>query len=145
MEMRRATMDDLDTVVELFDQYRVFYKKESDKEAVRRFLSDRIQAEESVIFIVVEGNEGLGFTQLYPTFSSVSLERMWILNDLFVAPTARKLGVASMLIDQAKSFSLQTNSKGLILETDADNVNAQNLYDKTGFEKDTTYHYYFFH
>lgn len=82
--VRQATLSDLDALVPLFDGYRQFYGRASDAQAVRVFLLDRFNHGESALFIAVEGQTPIGFTQLYPSFSSVSLARTFILNDLFV-------------------------------------------------------------
>ncbi|MEO8209706.1 MAG: GNAT family N-acetyltransferase, partial [bacterium] len=111
----------------------------------KKFLSERINNNESVIFIAMdeEKNKGMGFVQLYPSFSSVSMKRIWILNDLFVHENYRKQGVAEALINESKTYSLKTNSKGIILETHSTNMNAQRLYDKIGFKKDEEYYRYY--
>ena len=91
--VQRATIADLDALVPLFDGYRVFYAQPSDPALARRFLDERLRRDESVILIARddgdESGAALGFTQLYPMFSSVRAARTWILNDLFVAPAAR--------------------------------------------------------
>ena len=83
---RQATIQDLDQLVQLFDQYRIFYEQESDKEAVTEFIWNRFEHSESIFFLTIhrETGEAAGFTQLYPSFSSVSMQRIWVLNDLFV-------------------------------------------------------------
>ncbi|WP_442893604.1 GNAT family N-acetyltransferase [Bacillus sp. 2205SS5-2] len=145
IKLKRATKADLPILVDLFDQYRVWYKQTSDKIGARQYLSDRIEKKESVIFLVVENEIGLGFTQLFPSFSSVTMQQLWILNDLFIREETRGRGVGSMLIQQAKEYSIETNAKGIILETDDDNFQAQQLYDRTGFKRDTAFRYYFYH
>ena len=85
----------------------------------------------------------LGFTQLYPTFSSVSAQLTWVLNDLYVVADARRLGVGKQLMETARAFALETNSKGIALETGKDNVTAQALYESLGYQKsDGVYHYF---
>lgn len=85
----------------------------------------------------------LGFTQLYPGFSSVSARPSWILNDLYVSPNARRAGVAKLLMNTAKDFADSTQAKGISLETSLDNVNAQALYETLGYKKsDGFYSYY---
>lgn len=140
----RATLTDIKGISNLFNQYRVFYQQLSDLTLAIQFLSDRVQKDESVIFYAKnQDNEYLGFTQLYPSFSSVSAKRLWILNDLFVSQNARRLGVGKMLLNRAKEFALETNAKGIALETDITNVNAQGLYESLGYIKNTEHFYYF--
>ena len=97
----RAALDDLEALVPLFDAYRQFYAQPSDPEGARAFLSDRLKRGESVIFLAVTEGMVVGFTQLYPSFSSVSMQRLWILNDLFVTPDARNVGAGRVLLERA--------------------------------------------
>ncbi|MEO1216498.1 MAG: GNAT family N-acetyltransferase [Bacteroidota bacterium] len=144
MDIIKAGIADLDLVVPLFDAYRQFYEQNADIEKVRAFLHTRIQREESVIFLaLMEGRrEAMGFTQLYPSFSSVSMQRLWILNDLFVDPKYRKKGVATSLMNTARQLAEDTRSKGLMLETGKENRNAQALYEKLGYRKEEDYFVY---
>lgn len=125
----------------VFDLYRQFYKQKGDLELAESFLKERIVALESVIFAAFEGNDVVGFTQLYPTFSSVTAQRSWILNDLFVLDSQRGKNIGAQLLEYAKNFARQTDSKGLYLQTDADNP-AQKLYEKLGWERDMSLQYF---
>lgn len=144
MKISKATINDIDQLVHLFDEYRIFYKKESDLNNIKAFLSERINNNDSVIF-VARSNDGvlMGFVQLYPLFSSVQMKRLWLLNDLYVTLKFRRLKVALMLIDSAKQMASETNSAGLLLETAKSNVAGNNLYLKTDFTLDTDHNYYF--
>ncbi|SRR5579883_711593 len=129
-----ATLNDVNALTPLFDSYRVFYKRASDPVAAREFLRERLALRESVIFIARnEQGEALGFTQLYPCFSSVSARRLWILNDLFVAESIRGRGVARALMDAARRHALQTGAIRLTLQTAHDNARAQALYESLGY------------
>ncbi len=142
MNIITATADHLDILAPLFDGYRVFYKQASDLEAARSFLSERFQKKDSTIFLALDENgNGLGFTQLYPSFSSVSMQRTYILNDLYVSKAARGKGVGESLLEHAKAFAKQQGAKGLTLETAVDNP-AQKLYERLEWKKDTdVFHY----
>jgi ribosomal protein S18 acetylase RimI-like enzyme len=145
MKIIKADIDQLELVTEVFNQYRVFYNQESNVEGCRRFLKDRMEKDESIIFLAVEERDNalvpLGFTQLYPIFSSVSLKRHWLLNDLFVTEEARRRGIGEELLSRAKQLAEETGAKGLTLETEHHNRNAQKLYEKFGFKKHTEFHY----
>ncbi|MEO6967753.1 MAG: GNAT family N-acetyltransferase [Rhodanobacteraceae bacterium] len=134
----RATLADLDDLAILFDAYRVFYRKRSDPALAREFLRERIERGESVIFLAREDADraALGFTQLYPGFSSVSARRLWILNDLFVAQSARRRGVARAVMERAREFAMQTGALRLVLSTAKDNAQAQALYESLGYVRD---------
>ncbi|MFS0779505.1 GNAT family N-acetyltransferase [Neobacillus sp. 3P2-tot-E-2] len=143
MSIQKATLNELNFLTELFDSYRVFYKQESDIEGARAFLKERLVNEDSVVFIAYDESNPVGFVQLYPAFSSVSMKRSWILNDLYVNASARKKGFGEKLIKKAIEFAEETGAKGLSLETGHDNVTAQSLYEKIGFKKESNYFYYF--
>ncbi|MCW5519672.1 GNAT family N-acetyltransferase [Aureitalea sp. L0-47] len=142
MKLLRATLDDLETIVPLFDGYRVFYKQESNLDVARKFVRERLVKKDSVIFLVVsEDGEGMGFTQLYPSFSSVSMQRVFILNDLFVSNAFRGRGIGEALLEHAQVFARNEGSRGLTLETAVDNP-AQRLYERLGWKKDdAVFHY----
>ncbi|MDG1573160.1 GNAT family N-acetyltransferase [Robiginitalea sp. M366] len=142
MRIAQATLQDLDLLVPLLDGYRVFYKQPSDKRAGRSFLRARLQAGDSTIFLAQDGNAAIGFTQLYPSFSTVSLCPVYILNDLFVLPGARGKGVGAALLTYAQQWCRQRGGKGLALETAVDNP-ARQLYERLGWQKDTHCFHYF--
>jgi ribosomal protein S18 acetylase RimI-like enzyme len=143
MKVVHAEIEHLNAVGTLFDQYRVFYGQESNFYESRHFILDRMLKDESIILLALDDkNEAAGFVQLYPTFSSVSLEQLWILNDLYVAPSHRRQGIAKELIEEAKQFASSVGSKGLILETARTNTPAQSLYESLGFRKDTDFEHY---
>jgi len=141
MIIRRAKKKDIDKVSVLFDKYRIFYKQQSDIENARSFLKKRMKRKESVIFVAEERNELIGFTQLFPIFSSVSMKRTWLLNDLYVNEKARSMGAATKMLEAAKQFGIDTDSKWLILQTAADNFTAQKVYEKNGWVKETDFFY----
>ncbi len=143
MTVRRATIDDLQAVVELFDLYRIFYAQSSDIPSAEAFLEERFEREDSVIFLALDGENPVGFVQLFPSFSSVSMERVWILNDLYVKQEVRRKGYGERLMAKAIAFAKETDAKGLLLETAPDNVNAQQLYEKIGFVRDKSCYYFF--
>jgi GNAT superfamily N-acetyltransferase len=127
----------------LFDQYRVFYGQTSDIEASYRFLRERWIARESVLLLAIEeGGEGSGFVQLFPVFLSGQMRRLWVLNDLYVKPDARRKGTARALMRRAEQHALETASAGLTLSTGIDNVNAQALYESEGYVRDSLFFYY---
>lgn len=141
MTIIKATIDHLDDLIPLFDGYRVFYEQQSDQERAKTFLEERIINNESTIFMAYIDGKAVGFTQLYPIFSSVATQRMLLLNDLYVDSNYRGKGVGKALIDAAKALCKQQHYKGLSLETAKDNP-AQQLYEREGFTQDGYLHYY---
>lgn len=118
MEIVKATRKYIDDVTGLFDEYRKFYGQESDVKGAEDFLTGLITSNQSVIFLALSDNkEPAGFVQLYPYFTSVGMQRAWILNDLFVKEEFRKQGVAQKLIEMTKNFCANTDAKYIMLET----------------------------
>ncbi|MEM8544142.1 MAG: GNAT family N-acetyltransferase [Cyanobacteria bacterium P01_H01_bin.119] len=142
MEVLQAGLNDLEILSQLFDQYRVFYQSPSNLEAAKAFLKDRLQKGDSTIFLASDNGQKIGFTQLYPSFSSVSMNRIWILNDLFVAPDYRNQGVGKRLLTTAKDFAKGTGALYLSLATQASNAAAQSLYRSVGYCKDEEFYHY---
>jgi GNAT superfamily N-acetyltransferase len=131
--IKKAEESDIPGLAILFDLYRVFYKKDSDGHGAERFLSDRVRKNESVIFIAVINNQIVGFTQLYPIFSSLAMKRSWLLNDLYVLEKFRGEGIAKQLLERSKQLARETGSAGLLLETEKTNIIGNELYPASGF------------
>ncbi|MFN7253452.1 MAG: GNAT family N-acetyltransferase [Anaerobacillus sp.] len=142
MEIYQATLEDLEGVSNLFNMYRMFYEQAEDFEGAKAYIKKRIESKESVIFVVKDKEKYLGFTQLYPTFSSISMKRAWILNDLYVEVAARKKGVAQMLLHKAKAYAIETGAKGISLSTAVENHSAQRLYEKNGYIQNSQFYQY---
>lgn len=140
--IRQAVLTDLDAAADLFDHYRQFYGQHSDLAAARAFLKARFEHGESTIFLAESEGQALGFTQLYPSFSSVSMARVFVLNDLYVAPTARRLGVGQALLNAAAVHARQLGAVRLSLTTAVDNVTAQSLYESTEWLRDEKFYTY---
>jgi ribosomal protein S18 acetylase RimI-like enzyme len=136
-QVRQSTVHDLDTLVPLFDGYRQFYGQHSDPGGVRAFLGARFAHHQSVILLALDDSgAGLGFTQLYPLFSSVRMVRTYLLNDLFVAPAARRQGAAAALLREAAAHARALGAASLSLSTALDNAPAQALYESLGWQRD---------
>ncbi len=138
----KADTSHIELIVPLLDQYRVFYQQDSDEDRVRKFLHERFSKNESVVFLALENSKPTGFTQLYTSFSSVALQRVFMLNDLFVSNSHRGKGIGEALLTKAKEHCKKMKYKGLALETALENP-AQRLYEKLGWEKDSHCFHYF--
>jgi len=141
VKIKKAIIDDAALIAPLFDAYRVFYHQPTDVDAAIAFLQERLSNNESVIFIAFIDGKAVGFTQMYPIFSSVSMGRAYMLNDLYVAEEIRKQGIAQALLNKAKAYGQKNSAKWLMLETEADNLTAQALYEKNGWLKQTGFFY----
>jgi GNAT superfamily N-acetyltransferase len=143
MKIRKINTDDTRQLSKLFDDYRIFYGKESDLQGSEKFLNERLEKNESEIFVAEnEQDKLIGFVQLYPIFSSTSMKRLWLLNDLFVADNYRGKGISVLLIEAAKKLCTETKACGLMLETAKSNEIGNKLYPKMGFSLDIEHNYY---
>lgn len=147
MEIIKATSNDLPLIMPLFDGYRQFYEQPSDLEASSRYITDRLDKSESVIFLVYENlngkKEGIGFAQLYATFSSVTLKKFWVLHDLYVKDNFRKQGIAKILINKCKEMAHENAPLGIVIESRISNQSAQHLFDAVGFVKEGEHYFYY--
>ena len=144
LRIRRATLDDAAVVASLFDQYRVFYQQSSDLDVAARFIAERLQQGSSVIFVAFdEQDRAVGFTQLFPTFSSIAAKPCWTLADLYVTPKARGISAAKLLMNTAKVFAIDSGAHSIALETAVDNIPAQTLYESLGYQREQEYYTYF--
>ncbi|MEZ6073954.1 MAG: GNAT family N-acetyltransferase [Pirellulales bacterium] len=135
-----ATLGDLDDAAELFDAYRQFYGQAAAYDAGRAFLQQRLERGESVILIARREPEAVGFVQLYPLFSSVSMQRIWLLNDLYVSESARRTGVGTALLDAACEHGARTGGRlRLELATATTNTAAQQVYASNGWTRDDVF------
>ena len=144
MTIRQATIQDLALITPLFDAYRMFYKQTSDLTQARQFIEERLRLGESIIYLAIAKDtpqQAIGFTQLYPIFSSVSMQRMYLLNDLYVIKAYRGKGAGKALIDVVKERCRLENQKGIVLQTETTNP-AQKIYEYLGFTKDPDLHYF---
>jgi ribosomal protein S18 acetylase RimI-like enzyme len=130
----------------LFDAYRQFYKKKSDLKVAHDFLKRRLKNRESVLFLAFSDGgrhaKPVGLVHLYPTFSSLTLRRQWILSDLFVIPEARREGVGEALMNRARQLAEETDADALLLDTATGNITAQKLYEGLGYRRDQEFYRY---
>lgn len=143
MEVIRATELHTNEVAVLFDAYRSYYDQAPDFKGALAFITERIAQKDSVLFVVLKGDEIIGFTQLYPIFTSLGMKRGWLLNDLYVLEEHRGMGAGKLLLDAAAAHGKSTDAAWLMLQTYIANTGAQALYEKEGFKKDTNSYYYY--
>jgi GNAT superfamily N-acetyltransferase len=142
---RAAVASDLDALAPLFDGYRQFYGQPPDLARARAFLAERLAKGDSLIIAAVAENDApIGFTQLYPSFSSVRAARIFILNDLFVAPAARGTRAGVALLEAAKAHARARGAVRLTLSTAHDNARAQSVYERNGWQRDSHFWHYDF-
>jgi ribosomal protein S18 acetylase RimI-like enzyme len=140
--VRLATTQDIEAVAPLFDAYRQFYGQAPNLDLARRFLQERCSGNESTLLLAEQGSTPAGFTQLYPSFSSTRAARIYILNDLYVAPSHRRLGVGQLLLREAARYALEKGAIRLTLSTAHTNLAAQRLYESLGWKLDEQFRTY---
>ena len=136
ISVRQAVLADLDDVAHLFDHYRQFQGQASNLDAARSFLSARFDHGESVLFLARKGERPIGFAQLYPSFTSISLTRVFQLNDLFVEEVGRRKGIASNLLNAVEAYAWSMGAARITLVAAIVNESAQALYEARGWKKD---------
>ncbi len=134
MQIIKAILTDLQQIEPIFNLYRSFYGEEKNTEATLKFLEQRIKKNESMILFAKENEEILGFVQIFNSFSSATLSRTFILNDLYVIESARNRGIASALIAKVLEQAKMDNCSRVSLST-ANNNPAKKLYEKIGFRE----------
>ncbi|MDQ6781570.1 MAG: GNAT family N-acetyltransferase [Candidatus Eremiobacteraeota bacterium] len=140
-----ATLTDADAIAPLFDAYRQFYEQPADLARSRRFIAERLRLGESHIILARSRTPdcaAVGFTQLYPLFSSTVLRRVWVLNDLFVIPAWRRNGVGRALLLAARDFAVSTQAAEMFLETARGNTIAQAAYEALGWQRESVFYKY---
>ncbi len=141
-DIRRATPADIDDLAPLFDAYRMFFAKKSELERSRTFLLERLQRDESVVFVAGKPRDARGFIQLYPLFSSWYCARIWFVSDLYVAETAREAGCATRLVRAAQAFAQETSAASMMVEIPHSEPHLMRFYERLGFGKDPIFDLY---
>jgi GNAT superfamily N-acetyltransferase len=145
IKIKSPSLDDLEHLTPLFDGYRQFYRYKSDIPAARTFIRERLTNRDSVIFVAWHEGKAVGFTQLYPAFSSLWMTRLFLLSDLFVAEDSRKLGAGRLLLAAAAEHARAAGARYLTLETARTNLTAQSLYESCGWKRDQEFYVYELH
>lgn len=143
VSIRPATADDLPAVAALFDQYRQFYEQAPDAALALQFITERFARQESVLLVAQdEAGALVGFCQLYPSFCSVEAKPIYVLYDLFVAPSARKSGAGRALMQAAEARARADGKARMDLTTAKTNLRAQGLYESLGWVRDEVFYAY---
>ena len=142
MQVIQATMAQVEDIAMLFNQYRMFYRQPSNLSQAKKFIQERLKLKDATILLAMGKGETVGYAQLFPSWSSVSMKRVWILNDLFVLPHYRNQGIATAIMNAAHDIALKTDASRIILATEVTNIIGQHLYESLGYrQSDEFYHY----
>lgn len=143
MQILEATKQDIAEIAQLFKQYLIFYKVDFKGKDPELFLTQRLENNESKLYYAqTDTGEKVGFAHLYPLFDSLAMQPMWLLNDLYVAPSARCKGVGTALLSRCDELVIATNASSLMLSTGIDNKAAQSIYERHGYKRDLDFYIY---
>lgn len=140
--IRRAEVADLDALLTLVTAYRVFYEQLPDPSRTRALMERHLLEGRSIVFIAIDGENAVGFTQLFQTYSTVWLGPQLILEDLFVDPGGRRGGIATRLLERAMQYAREIGAVGMFLETAMDNGAAQAAYERAGWTREGRFYKY---
>ena len=143
LQIKFAQPEDCEKISEVFNMYRQFYKKESNIEACKNYIHERLSNNEAHILYIENEKECIGMTQLYTTFDSLELSKKIILYDLYVRSEYRNKGIGRMLMNAAKRFAEEKGVTSVELSTAITNKNAQSLYESLNYQRDTEYYDYY--
>jgi len=139
----KAGLSDLNELATLFDAYRRSYGQVADLKRATEYIQQRLENQDTHLFLARKDSKAIGFAHLFPSFSSVYTTRMLILNDLYVRPDNRSQGIGRLLLEELIQFSRQFGSRGLRLETQEQNRVARNMYESLGFVQESGFVHYF--
>jgi ribosomal protein S18 acetylase RimI-like enzyme len=149
--IRTAGLDDVPALTALYIAYRVFYGEPPAPEAAREFIGERIQRNAGVYFLAWSPSERavadqlaepVAFIHLMPSMNTLAMRPIWLLEDLYVRPTARNQGIATSLLRHAEAFARKTGAERLTLSTAHDNAAAQSVYEKLGYVREENFWYF---
>jgi len=130
---------DLAALLPLMRGYCDFYEVAPSDEALlsmsRALISDR-EREGFQLIARDESGTAVGFATVFWNWSTLSARRDALMNDLFVAETARGSGVAEALIDECARLVREHGGRELEWQTARDNLRAQAVYDRVGGKRD---------
>jgi len=134
IEIKLASIIHFDCLHNLFEQYRQFYNMPPSNEPSKTFISDRLNKKDSTVLLAFDNQECVGFIQLYPSFSSVAMKPIWILNDLFVTESSRRKGIAKILMLAVEKYARKNQIFSIKLATGIENTQAQALYQSLNYQ-----------
>ena len=108
----KAEQWNLETLLPLFEEYRLSQGMAENPDRTLTFLSNRIRFSESIFFLAIDQyQQALGFIQLYPRLSSLQLQRYWQLTDIFVRHSNQSHDIYTALSPKPKNSSVTRNPR----------------------------------
>lgn len=142
LEIKLATLAHRNELARIFQQYCLFYGTKPTLKACENFIQQRLNKSDSIIFLGFERQIAIGFAQVYPSFSSVAMKPIWVLNDLFIEQESRQKGYATALLDTLEKFAKEKDIFSIKLATQKSNAKAKKLYQKLGYQLNTEFDFF---
>jgi GNAT superfamily N-acetyltransferase len=142
--IREATNDDLPALMPLLRGYCDFYESNPSDEGLEAMARDVIAAPEDREFLLVttdDTGEVVGFALNQWKWSSLRGARVVVLDDLFVAESARGQGLADALIQAVADVARRYGAPIVSWFTMPDNKRAHTVYDRVGGTAETLLEY----
>lgn len=89
----------------------------------------------SIVLLACIGDIFCGLLIAFENFSTFTVKPMINIHDLIVLPELRNLGIGHKLLDSIIEIAEKRGCSRITLEVRNDNINAQYLYRKKGFEE----------
>ena len=136
-------VEQLEQLLPMIAEYQRFYEvEEIDEERNREFFARFIAPSENGMLLGAwREDELLGYACLYWHFTSLVPAETVLMNDLFVAASARGQGIGRALIKASADIARQRGAHHLEWAAAPSNKTAQRLYDSTGAERSTWIEY----
>lgn len=124
---------DLSALLLLARQYLAFYHTKVDQEDLRKWAEYFLMHPQEGFFCLSEQDgQAIGFATVYLSWSTLSLGRIAVLNDLFITESWRGQGHGEKLFQFVASLTKDRGVVRLEWETTVGNKRAQALYAKMG-------------
>lgn len=143
IEIAPITIEEFEQLLPLIAAYQRFYKvEEIDEERNRTFFRRFLAPSEDGLLLGARSEGQLvGYACLYWHFSSLEACECVLMNDLYVAESARGNGVGRALIEATAEVARERGVPFVEWSTAPDNRTAQRLYDSTAAERTEWFSY----
>jgi len=133
-----VTEADLPDLLPLLRGYCDFYEVAPSDDALLALSRTLIEDPGQGVQLIARDDSGaaVGFATIFWTWSTLSAERLGVMNDLFVAEGARGGGTADALIAACAERCRERGAPELAWQTAYTNLRAQAVYDRVGAKRD---------
>lgn len=136
IRIKQIGKSEIKSIITPFTNYMKFYDREIKEGKFEDYFESIIEDERVFVFTANLDNSVAGLMVIYQTFSSFECGKILFLNDLWVEPEFRKLGIGQALMTKIKEIAKEKNCERVDLQTDLTNTKARTLYEKNGMIAD---------